>query len=65
MFVTHEFDAQPQARRALQGRHRGQAGAPGITSAIDADESSRSVLDGKAIRVATMLTPCTSGMTPR
>jgi peptide/nickel transport system substrate-binding protein len=28
-----------------------------ITSAIDADEIIKSVLDGKAIRVATMLTP--------
>ena len=57
MFVTHEFDAQHKLVGPYKGVTADKRVRQAITSAIDADEIIKSVLDGKAIRVATMLTP--------
>ena len=57
MFVTHEFDAQHKLVGPYKGVTADKRVRQAITSAIDADEIIKSVLDGKAIRLATMLTP--------
>ena len=57
MFVTHEFDAQHKLVGPYKGVTADKRVRQAITSAIDADEIIKSVLDGKAIRMATMLTP--------
>jgi peptide/nickel transport system substrate-binding protein len=57
MFVTHEFDAQHKLVGPYKGVTADKRVRQAITSAIDADEIIKSVLDGKAFRVATMLTP--------
>jgi peptide/nickel transport system substrate-binding protein len=57
MFVTHEFDAQHKLVGPYKGVTADKRVRQAITLAIDADEIIKSVLDGKAIRMATMLTP--------
>ena len=57
MFVTHEYDAQHKLVGPYKGVTADKRVRQAITSAIDADEIIKSVLDGKAFRVATMLTP--------
>ena len=57
MFVTHDYDAQHK----LVGPHKGvtvdRRVRQAIAHAVDADEIIKSVLDGKAMRTALMLTP--------
>jgi peptide/nickel transport system substrate-binding protein len=64
MFVTHEYDAQHKlvgpAKTPVADKRVRQA----IAHAIDADEIIKGVLDGKAMRVATMLTPLHFGFDP-
>ncbi len=64
MFVTHEYDAQHKlvgpAKTVVADKRVRQA----IMSAIDADDIIKNVLDGKAMRVATMLTPLHFGYDP-
>ena len=50
MFVTHEFDAQHKLVGPYKGVTADKRVRQAITSAIDADEIIKSVLDGKAIR---------------
>ena len=57
MFVTHEYDAQHKLVGPYKGVTADKRVRQAITYAIDADEIIKSVLDGKAIRTATMLTP--------
>jgi len=57
MFVTHEFDAQHKLVGPYKGVTADKRVRQAIISAIDADEIIKTVLDGKAIRMATMLTP--------
>ncbi len=57
MFVTHEYDAQHKLVGPYKGVTADKRVRQAIAYAVDADEIIRTVLDGKAIRVATMLTP--------
>jgi peptide/nickel transport system substrate-binding protein len=57
MYVTHEYDAQHKPVGPYKGVTADRRVRQAITSAIDADEIVKNVLDGKAIRTATMLTP--------
>jgi peptide/nickel transport system substrate-binding protein len=57
MFVTHEYDAQHKLIGPYKGVTVDKRVRQAIAYALDADEIIKTVLDGKAIRVATMLTP--------
>jgi peptide/nickel transport system substrate-binding protein len=57
MFVTHEYDAQHKLVGPYKGVTADKRVRQAIAHAIDADEIIKGVLDGKATRVATMLTP--------
>jgi peptide/nickel transport system substrate-binding protein len=57
MFVTHEYDAQHKLVGPYKGVTADKRVRQAITYAIDADEIIKNVLDGKAVRTATMLTP--------
>ena len=57
MFVTHEYDAQHKLVGPYKGVTADKRVRQAIMYAVDADEIIRTVLDGKAIRTATMLTP--------
>jgi peptide/nickel transport system substrate-binding protein len=57
MFVTHEYDAQHKLIGPYKGVTADKRVRQAIMYAVDADEIIKTVLDGKAIRVATMLTP--------
>jgi peptide/nickel transport system substrate-binding protein len=57
MFVTHEYDAQHKLIGPYKGVTADKRVRQAIMYAVDADEIIRTVLDGKAIRTATMLTP--------
>src|SRR6266851_1825132 len=57
MFVTHEYDAQHKLIGPYKGPTVDKRVRQAIAYAIDADEIIKGVLDGKAMRTATMLTP--------
>jgi len=57
MFYTHQFDEKHKLVGPYQGPTADKRVRQAITYAIDADEIIKGVLDGKAMRVATMLTP--------
>jgi peptide/nickel transport system substrate-binding protein len=56
MFQTHEFDEQGKVVGPFKGLSADRRIRQAITYAIDVDEIIKTVLDGKAMRVATMLT---------
>src|SRR6266571_2288953 len=64
MFVTHEYDAQHKLVGPYKGPTVDKRVRQAIAYAIDADEIIKGVLDGKAMRVATMLTPLHFGFDP-
>ena len=57
MFVTHEFDVQHKLVGPYKGVTADKRVRQAIAHAIDVDEIVKGVLDGKAVRTATMLTP--------
>jgi len=57
MFVTHEYDAQHKLVGPYKGVTVDKRVRQAIAYALDADEIIKTVLDGRAIRTATMLTP--------
>jgi len=58
MFQTHNFDEKTHmATGAYDGRTKDKRVRQAIQYALDADEIVKGVLDGKAMRMATMLTP--------
>ena len=65
MFYTHQMDAQHKPTGPYAGPTADKRVRQAIAYAIDADEIIKTVLDGKAMRVATMLPTCTSATTPR
>jgi peptide/nickel transport system substrate-binding protein len=64
MYVTHEFDAQHKLVGPYKGVTADKRVRQAITSALDVDEIIKNVLDGKAVRTATMLTPLHFGYDP-
>jgi peptide/nickel transport system substrate-binding protein len=56
MFVTHEYDAQHKLVGPYNGVTADKRVRQAIAYAIDVDEIIKGVLDGKAVRTATMLT---------
>jgi peptide/nickel transport system substrate-binding protein len=57
MFVTHEYDAQHKLVGPYKGVTADKRVRQAIAHAIDVDEIIKGVLDGKAMRTATLLTP--------
>jgi peptide/nickel transport system substrate-binding protein len=57
MFVTHEFDKDHKLVGPYKGVTADKRVRQAIAYAIDADDIIKNVLDGKATRIATMLTP--------
>ena len=57
MFVTHEYDTQHKLIGPYKGVTVDKRVRQAIAYALDADEIIKTVLDGRAIRTATMLTP--------
>ncbi|HYB44190.1 MAG TPA: ABC transporter substrate-binding protein [Candidatus Methylomirabilis sp.] len=64
MFYTHQYDAQNKLVGPYQGPTADRRVRQAIISAIDADEIIKTVLDGKAQRVATMLPSMHFGFDP-
>jgi len=64
MLYTHQFDAQHKLVGPYQGVTADKRVRQAIASAVDADEIIKNVLDGKAVRTATMLTPLHFGYDP-
>jgi len=64
MFYTHQFDAAHKLVGAYQGVTADKRVRHAIAAALDVDEIIRTVLDGKGIRVATMLTDKHFGFDP-
>jgi peptide/nickel transport system substrate-binding protein len=64
MFYTHQYDAQNKLVGVYQGPTADRRVRQAIASAIDADEIIKTVLDGKAQRVATMLPSMHFGFDP-
>src|SRR5215831_7608482 len=64
MFYTHQFDAQNKLVGPYQGPTADRRVRQAISYAIDADEIIKTVLDGKAQRVATMLPSMHFGFDP-
>jgi peptide/nickel transport system substrate-binding protein len=64
MFVTHEYDAQHKLVGPYKGVTADKRVRQAIMYAVDADEIIKTVLDGRAIRTATMLTPLHFGYDP-
>jgi len=64
MIYTHQFDNQHKLVGPYQGPTADKRVRQAIASAIDADEIIKGVLDGKAVRVATMLTSMHFGFDP-
>jgi peptide/nickel transport system substrate-binding protein len=56
MYQTHEFDDQGKVVGPYKGVTADRRVRQAITAALDVDEIIKTVLDGKAMRVATMLT---------
>jgi len=64
MFVTWEYDAQHKPIGPYKGVTADKRVRQAIQYAIDADDIIKNVLDGKAMRQATMLTPLHFGYDP-
>jgi len=64
MFYTHQFDAKNTLVGPYQGPTADKRVRQAITYALDVDEIVKGVLDGKAMRVATMLTSLHFGFDP-
>ncbi|HKC09142.1 MAG TPA: ABC transporter substrate-binding protein [Methylomirabilota bacterium] len=64
MFVTHEYDAQHKLVGPYKGVTADKRVRQAIASALDVDEIIKGVLDGKAMRTATLLTPLHFGYDP-
>jgi peptide/nickel transport system substrate-binding protein len=64
MFVTHEFDAQHKLVGPYKGVTTDKRVRQAIAYALDVDEIIKGVLDGKAVRVSTMLTSLHFGFDP-
>ncbi len=64
MYVTHEYDAQHKLVGPYKGVTVDKRVRQAIAYALDADEIIKNVLDGRAIRTATMLTPLHFGYDP-
>ncbi len=65
MYYTHQMDAQHKPTGPYQGPTADKRVRQAIAYAIDADEIIKSVLDGKGIRVATMLPSMHFGYDPK
>src|SRR5437016_239514 len=61
MFYAHQMDAQHKLVGPYKGPTADKRVRQAIAYAIDADEIIKGVLDGKAVRTATMLTPLHCG----
>ncbi len=64
MIYTHQMDAQHKLVGPYHGPTADKRVRQAIASAVDADEIIKGVLDGKAVRVATMLTSMHFGFDP-
>ena len=64
MFYTHQMDAQHKPTGPYQGPTADKRVRQAIAHALDVDEIINGVLHGKAMRVATMLTPLHFGFDP-
>ncbi|OGK95855.1 MAG: hypothetical protein A3I14_12200 [Candidatus Rokubacteria bacterium RIFCSPLOWO2_02_FULL_73_56] len=64
MFYTHQFDTKNKVVGPYQGPTADKRVRQAITYALDVDEIVKGVLDGKAMRVATMLTSLHFGFDP-
>jgi len=64
MFVTHEYDAQHKPIGPYKGVTADKRVRQAIAYALDVDEIIKGVLDGKAMRTATLLTPLHFGYDP-
>ena len=64
MFVTHEYDAQHKLVGPYKGVTADKRVRQAIAYALDVDEIIKGVLDGKAVRTATLLTPLHFGYDP-
>jgi peptide/nickel transport system substrate-binding protein len=64
MFVTHEYDAQHKLIGPYKGVTADKRVRQAIAYALDVDEIIKGVLDGKAMRTATLLTPLHFGYDP-
>ena len=64
MFYTHQMDAQHKVQGTYNGPTADKRVRQAIAYAIDADEIIKTVLDGKGIRVATMLPSMHFGYDP-
>jgi peptide/nickel transport system substrate-binding protein len=64
MIYTHQMDANHKTLGPYAGPTADKRVRQAISSAIDADEIIRGVMDGKAVRTATMLTPLHFGFDP-
>jgi peptide/nickel transport system substrate-binding protein len=65
MYYTHQMDAQHKPTGPYQGPTADKRVRHAINSAIDADAIIKQVLDGKGVRVATMLTEKHFGFDPQ
>jgi peptide/nickel transport system substrate-binding protein len=65
MFYTHQMDAQHKPTGPYNGPTADKRVRQAIAYALDADEIIKSVLDGKGVRVATMLTTMHFGFDPK
>ncbi|MGH7304758.1 MAG: ABC transporter substrate-binding protein [Candidatus Rokuibacteriota bacterium] len=65
MIYTHQMDAQHKATGPYNGPTADKRVRHAIASAIDADELIKTVLDGKGVRVATMLPSMHFGFDPK
>jgi peptide/nickel transport system substrate-binding protein len=65
MYYTHQMDAQHKTQGPYNGPTADKRVRQAIAYAIDTDEIIKSVLDGKGIRVATMLTSMHFGFDPK
>jgi peptide/nickel transport system substrate-binding protein len=64
MYYTHQMDAQHKPTGPYSGPTSDKRIRQAIAYAIDVDELIKTVLDGKGVRVATMLTPMHFGYDP-
>jgi peptide/nickel transport system substrate-binding protein len=65
MYYTHQMDAQHKPTGPYAGPTADKRVRQAIAYAIDADEIIKTVLDGKGVRVATMLTSMHFGFDPK
>jgi peptide/nickel transport system substrate-binding protein len=64
MIYTHQMDASHKTIGPYAGPTADKRVRQALSSAVDADEIIRGVMDGKAVRTATMLTPLHFGFDP-